>query len=117
MRSSNAWKFFRLSSSSLFIQPIHLLPSHTLLISRASSMKIYLWVNPGFVGADHANIINEADLLVGRGETVAREDVMEAIERAKFGINDKQLRPSIISKELGKMFDLMDAFSDGKELH
>lgn len=38
---------------------------------------------------------------------MAREDVMEAIERAKFGINDKQLRPSTISKELGKMFPWM----------
>lgn len=38
------------------------------------------------------------------GETVAREDIMEAIERAKFGINDKQMKPSTISKELGKLF-------------
>jgi hypothetical protein len=29
---------------------------------------------------------------------------MEAIERAKFGIGDRQLRPSTISKELGKLF-------------
>ncbi|XP_009378319.2 probable inactive ATP-dependent zinc metalloprotease FTSHI 3, chloroplastic [Pyrus x bretschneideri] len=66
-------------------------------------------LTPGFVGADLANIINEAALLAARrgGETVAREDVMEAIERAKFGINDKQLRPSTISKELGKMFPWM----------
>lgn len=40
-------------------------------------------------------------------ETVAREDIMEAIERAKFGINDKQLRSSKISKELGKLFPWM----------
>lgn len=32
------------------------------------------------------------------------EDIMDAIERAKFGINDKQLRPSTLSKELGKLF-------------
>ncbi|TQD81969.1 hypothetical protein C1H46_032432 [Malus baccata] len=66
-------------------------------------------LTPGFVGADLANIVNEAALLAARrgGETVAREDVMEAIERAKFGINDKQLRPSTISKELGKMFPWM----------
>ncbi|XP_068335673.1 probable inactive ATP-dependent zinc metalloprotease FTSHI 3, chloroplastic [Pyrus communis] len=66
-------------------------------------------LTPGFVGADLANIINEAALLAARrgGETVAREDVMEAIERAKFGINDKQLRPSTLSKELGKMFPWM----------
>ncbi|KAI4321313.1 hypothetical protein MLD38_034710 [Melastoma candidum] len=63
-------------------------------------------LTPGFVGADLANVVNEAALLAARrgGETVMREDIMEAIERAKFGINDKQLRPSTISKELGKLF-------------
>ncbi|KAF3946436.1 hypothetical protein CMV_027295 [Castanea mollissima] len=52
-------------------------------------------LTPGFVGADLANIVNEAALLAARrgSETVTREDIMEAIERAKFGINDKQLRP------------------------
>eukprot|EP00262_Sarcandra_glabra_P001776 TRINITY_DN11940_c0_g2_i2.p1 TRINITY_DN11940_c0_g2~~TRINITY_DN11940_c0_g2_i2.p1 ORF type:complete len:641 (-),score=89.90 TRINITY_DN11940_c0_g2_i2:77-1972(-) len=60
----------------------------------------------GFVGADLANIVNEAALLAARrgGETVTREDIMEAIERAKFGINDRPLTPSSISKELGKLF-------------
>uniref|UniRef100_A0A6M2F6R6 AAA+ ATPase domain-containing protein n=1 Tax=Populus davidiana TaxID=266767 RepID=A0A6M2F6R6_9ROSI len=63
-------------------------------------------LTPGFVGADLANIINEAALLAARrgGDIVTREDVMEAIERAKFGIRDRQLRPSTISKELGKLF-------------
>ncbi|KAG5222886.1 ATP-dependent zinc metalloprotease FtsH [Salix suchowensis] len=63
-------------------------------------------LTPGFVGADLANIINEAALLAARrgGDVVTREDVMEAIERAKFGIRDRQLRPSTISKELGKLF-------------
>lgn len=63
-------------------------------------------LTPGFVGADLANIINEAALLAARrgGDIVTREDVMEAIERAKFGIGDRQLRPSTISKELGKLF-------------
>ncbi|XP_043704348.1 probable inactive ATP-dependent zinc metalloprotease FTSHI 3, chloroplastic [Telopea speciosissima] len=60
----------------------------------------------GFVGADLANIVNEAALLTARrgGDTVTREDIMEAIERAKFGINDKQPTPSTFSKELGKLF-------------
>ncbi|KAI3414531.1 AAA domain-containing protein [Psidium guajava] len=63
-------------------------------------------LTPGFVGADLANIVNEAALLAARrgGETVLREDIMEAVERAKYGINDKQLRPNAISKELGKLF-------------
>lgn len=66
-------------------------------------------VTDGLVGADLANIVNESALLAARrgSETVAREDIMEAIERAKFGINDKQLRSSKISKELGKLFPWM----------
>lgn len=35
---------------------------------------------------------------------MTRDDIMEAIERAKFGINDRQLRPTTLSKELGKLF-------------
>lgn len=68
-------------------------------------------LTPGFVGADLANIVNEAALLAARrgSETVTREDIMEAIERAKFGINDKQLRPGTLSKELGKLFPWMPA--------
>lgn len=44
---------------------------------------------------------------VAGSETVTRENIMEAIERAKFGINDRQQRPSTISKELGKLFPWM----------
>ncbi|XWS46429.1 hypothetical protein CRYUN_Cryun14cG0065900 [Craigia yunnanensis] len=64
-------------------------------------------LTPGFVGADLANIVNEAALLAARrgGETVTREDIMEAVGRAKFGINDRQ--PSTIGKELGKLFPWM----------
>nr|GMD04517.1 probable inactive ATP-dependent zinc metalloprotease FTSHI 3, chloroplastic [Ipomoea batatas] len=58
----------------------------------------------GFVGADLANIVNEAALLAARrgAEYVSREDIMEAIERAKFGIDNKQSSP--LGKELGKLF-------------
>ncbi|KAL6143696.1 PREDICTED: ATP-dependent zinc metalloprotease FTSH 9, chloroplastic [Fragaria vesca subsp. vesca] len=70
-------------------------------------------LTPGFVGADLANIVNEAALLAARrgGESVTREDVMEAIERAKFGINDKRLRPTTISNELGKLFPWMPSLT------
>nr|QKY65070.1 chloroplast putative inactive ATP-dependent zinc metalloprotease FTSHI3 [Passiflora biflora] len=66
-------------------------------------------LTPGFVGADLANIVNEAALLAARrgGVNVSREDVMEAVERAKFGINYPQLRPSTLGKELGKLFPWM----------
>lgn len=59
----------------------------------------------GFVGADLANIVNEAALLAARrgGETVTREDIMEAIERAKFGISDRRSSGKL-SSELGKLF-------------
>ncbi|KEH25238.1 putative ATPase, AAA-type, core, peptidase M41, FtsH extracellular [Medicago truncatula] len=77
-------------------------------------------VTDGLVGADLANIVNESALLAARrgSETVAREDIIEAIERAKFGINDKQLRSSKISKELGKLFPWMPSLmgrSDRKQ--
>nr|QKY65099.1 chloroplast putative inactive ATP-dependent zinc metalloprotease FTSHI3 [Passiflora contracta] len=74
-------------------------------------------LTPGFVGADLANIVNEAALLAARrgSENVLREDVMEAIERAKFGINDRQLKPSAISKELGKLFPWMPSLMGRNE--
>lgn len=67
----------------------------------------------GFVGADLANLINEAALLAARrgGESVHREDIMDAIERAKFGINSKQMTPSNIKRELGKLFPWMPSLS------
>ncbi|KAL5806047.1 hypothetical protein ACOSQ4_028780 [Xanthoceras sorbifolium] len=57
-------------------------------------------LTPGFVGADLANNVNEAALLAARRGhgSVTREDIMEAIERAKFGINDRQLKPNTIRK-------------------
>ncbi|XP_068637635.1 probable inactive ATP-dependent zinc metalloprotease FTSHI 3, chloroplastic [Aristolochia californica] len=63
-------------------------------------------LTPGFVGADLANIVNEAALLAARrgGEKVSREDVMTAIERARYGINENQKNPNTIKKELSKLF-------------
>ncbi|KAK6913444.1 Peptidase M41, FtsH extracellular, partial [Dillenia turbinata] len=79
----------------------------------------------GFVGADLANIVNEAALLAARrgGETVSREDIMEAIERAKYGIHDEHNSPATMGKELGKLFPWMpslmgrnDTRQDGKQM-
>ena len=91
-----------------------------MLILQTSSMKLlYLLlvgvgyiVHPNITRFLQSEIVHGSQLhinlwSVAGGETVAREDVMEAIERAKFGINGKQLRPSTISKELGKMFPWM----------
>lgn len=57
--------------------------------------------------------------LVGNigGEAVSREDIMEGVERAKFGINSKQPTASMISKEIGKLFPWMPSImgkSDSK---
>lgn len=38
---------------------------------------------------------------------VTREDIMEAVERAKFGINDRRSAPSSLSKGLSKLFPWM----------
>ncbi|EXB53836.1 ATP-dependent zinc metalloprotease FtsH [Morus notabilis] len=69
---------------------------------QVASREKYLWENQmkrkekdlGFVGADLANIVNEAALLAahGGGETVTRDDIMEANERPKFGINAMVIR-------------------------
>ncbi|CAN6448705.1 unnamed protein product [Victoria cruziana] len=66
-------------------------------------------LTPGFVGADLANVINEASLLAARrgGDLVTREDIMEAIERARFGISGRPTTTSVISKELGRLFPWM----------
>ncbi|XP_051118974.1 probable inactive ATP-dependent zinc metalloprotease FTSHI 3, chloroplastic [Andrographis paniculata] len=71
----------------------------------------------GFVGADLANVVNEAALLAARrgAEDVSREDIMEAIERAKFGINGRQTAPGTISKELGKLFPWLPSLMSRNE--
>lgn len=63
-------------------------------------------VTPGLVGADLANIVNEAALLAARrgGNTVAREDIMDAIEREKYGVNGRQKGPDSERLGLTKLF-------------
>ncbi|KAL2522956.1 cell division protein ftsH [Forsythia ovata] len=70
----------------------------------------------GLVGADLANIVNEAALLAARrgAECVSREDIMEAIERAKFGINERQTSRTI-KKELGKLFPWIPSLMGGND--
>lgn len=74
-------------------------------------------LTPGYVGADLANIVNEAALLAARrgGETISREDVMEAIERSKSGINSKQSRSNTMNNELGRLFPWMTSLMGRNE--
>ncbi|KAG9448673.1 hypothetical protein H6P81_008638 [Aristolochia fimbriata] len=74
-------------------------------------------LTPGFVGADLANIVNEAALLAARrgAEKVGREDIMAAIERARFGINENQMNPSSIKKELSKLFSWIPATNNDQK--
>ncbi|XP_078438119.1 cell division protein ftsH [Wolffia australiana] len=66
-------------------------------------------LTPGLVGADLANIVNEAALLTARrgGDVVTRDDIMEAVERAKFGINERRFTPETIGKGIEKLFPWM----------
>lgn len=63
-------------------------------------------ITSGFVGADLANVVNEAALLAARQgkEAVTVADMKEAVHRAKYGIGDKVLFPTAIGKELGRLF-------------
>jgi len=63
-------------------------------------------ITSGFVGADLANVVNEAALLAARQgkEAVTVADMKEAVHRAKYGIGDKVLIPTVIGKELGRLF-------------
>jgi ATP-dependent Zn protease len=71
----------------------------------------------GLVGADLANIVNEAALLAARrgGECVTREDMMEAIERAKYGITERRVSGKNISKRIEKWFPWMVPSLVGKD--
>ncbi|RCV34012.1 hypothetical protein SETIT_7G129200v2 [Setaria italica] len=63
-------------------------------------------LTPGLVGADLANIVNEAALLAARrgGNTVSREDIMDAIEREKYGVNGRQETNDSERQGLTKLF-------------
>ncbi|KAJ4757483.1 ATP-dependent zinc metalloprotease FTSH-like protein [Rhynchospora pubera] len=66
----------------------------------------------GFVGADLANIVNEAALLsVRRGRSlVAQEHIMEAIEREKNGKNEHRAKAAQVVKSLVKLFSWLDGY-------
>lgn len=63
-------------------------------------------ITSGFVGADLANVVNEAALLAARQgkEAVTVADMKEAVHRAKYGIGDKSPLPTGIGKEIERLF-------------
>ncbi|KAJ4769241.1 ATP-dependent zinc metalloprotease FTSH-like protein [Rhynchospora pubera] len=69
----------------------------------------------GFVGADLANIANEAALLAVRrgGSLVMREDILEAIEREKFGIKENQENAVTGSESFVKLFPWLPSLARG----
>jgi len=65
--------------------------SKEVKLSKSVDLKEIAKTTPGFVGADLANIINEAALLAVRSgrEEVIQEDLHEAIEKAVAGLKKK----------------------------
>lgn len=62
----------------------------------------------GFVGADLANVVNEAALLaVRQGRSiVVLEDFKAAVFRVKFGVGDKPTISQLAEREIGRFFGL-----------
>nr|XP_043613945.1 probable inactive ATP-dependent zinc metalloprotease FTSHI 3, chloroplastic [Erigeron canadensis]XP_043613946.1 probable inactive ATP-dependent zinc metalloprotease FTSHI 3, chloroplastic [Erigeron canadensis] len=65
-------------------------------------------LTPGLVGADLANIVNEAALLAARrgGVCVSRDDVMKAVERAKVSFGDRQQQQEFSEKEAQEIYSI-----------
>ncbi|CAI0451237.1 unnamed protein product [Linum tenue] len=76
-------------------------------------------LTPGLVGADLANIVNEAVLLAGRrgGETVVREDVLEAIERAKLQIPKQKTNDKAVQVTQADNREIENPLETGTAIH
>ncbi|MBA2663495.1 MAG: ATP-dependent metallopeptidase FtsH/Yme1/Tma family protein [Bradymonadaceae bacterium] len=74
----------------------HILQVHTrsVLVASGVDLELVAAQTPGFVGADLANIVNEAALLAARKEkhAVELEDFQDAIERVIAGLEKKSRR-------------------------
>ncbi|KAL2611202.1 hypothetical protein R1flu_022894 [Riccia fluitans] len=59
---------------------------------RATLERVVASMTPGFVGADLANLVNEAAMLAARkgNPSVSLEDFKEAVDRVKYGVGDRR---------------------------
>ncbi len=76
--------------------------TRTIKLSPGVDLKVIASRTPGFVGADLANIVNEAALLAARKnkESVEMADVEEAIDRVVAGLEKKNRLMSKKEKEI-----------------
>lgn len=65
-------------------------------------------LTPGLVGADLANIVNESALLAARrgGVSVSRDDIMEAVERAKVSFDNRQQHHEFSEQEAQEIYSI-----------
>lgn len=65
-------------------------------------------LTPGLVGADLANIVNEATLLAARrgGVCVSRDDILEAVERAKLSFDNRQQHQEFSEQEAHEIYSI-----------
>jgi cell division protease FtsH len=81
-----------------------ILKIHTrnIKLSPGTDLKVIASRTPGFVGADLANIVNEAALLAARKnkESVEMDDIEEAIDRVVAGLEKKNRLMSKKEKEI-----------------
>ncbi|CAK9228296.1 unnamed protein product [Sphagnum troendelagicum] len=71
-------------------------------------------ITPGFVGAELANVVNEAALLAARqGRTaVMLEDFREAVFRTKYGVGERPRVGSVVEKQFNQWFSWMSKVQD-----
>jgi cell division protease FtsH len=76
--------------------------SRTIKLAPETDLKVIAQRTPGFVGADLANIVNEAALLAARKnkEAVEMADIEEAIDRVVAGLEKKRRLMSKKEKEI-----------------
>ncbi|BBN10342.1 hypothetical protein MPTK1_5g02750 [Marchantia polymorpha subsp. ruderalis] len=87
-----------------------------VLEDRALLERAVAALTPGFVGADLANLVNEAALLAARkgNSSVSLEDFREAVDRAKYGVGERRRNVfDEMEQKLGSWFNRARSDSPG----